>query len=52
MQEELEELQAEFTRFRSMFDRGILVQTLVATENLGKQFTELGMFMQAVSEQF
>ena len=59
VQEELEGLQTDFTRFRSMFDRGISVQTVTTVTNLSshledlvEQFTELGTFMQAVFEQF
>ena len=55
--EELETLQTDFNRFRSVFDRGISVQTMTAANNLSsqledlkKQFTELGTFMQAVFE--
>ena len=58
-QEELEKLQADFDKFRSMFDRGISVQTMITANNLasrledlGKQLTELGTFIQAVFEQF
>ena len=58
-QDELETLQTDFDRFRSMFDRGISVQTVTTANNLSshledlvKQFMELGMFMQAVFEQF
>ena len=58
-QEELEKLQTEFDRFRSVFDRGISVQTVTTVTNLSshledlvEQFTELGTFMQAVFEQF
>ena len=51
MQEELEELQTDFTRFRTMFDRGISVQTMITVEDLRKLITELGMFRQAVFEQ-
>ena len=58
-QDELETLQTDFDRFRSMFDRGISVQTVTIANNLSshledlvKQFTELGTFMQAVFEQF
>ena len=57
--EELEELQADFDMFRSVFDRSISVQTMITANNLAsrledlrKQFTELGTFMQAVFEQF
>ena len=59
MQEELKGLQADFDRFRSMFDRGVSVQTVITAsdlasrlEDLREQFTELGTFMQAVFEQF
>ena len=51
-QEELEELQSDFDRFRSTFDRGVSVQALITAADLRKLITELGMFMQAVSEQF
>ena len=57
--EELEELQADFDTFRSVFDRSISVQTMITANNLAsrledlrEQFTELGTFMQAVFEQF
>ena len=59
MQEELKGLQTDFTRFKSMFDRGISVQTITAANNLSsqledlkKQFTELGTFIQAVFKHF
>ena len=58
-QDELETLQTDFDRFRSVFDRGISVQTMTAANNLSsqledlkKQFTELGTFIQAVFKQF
>ena len=58
-QEELQKLQTDFDKFRSMFDRGISVQTMITANNLasrledlGKQLTELSMFIQAVFEQF
>ena len=57
--EELEKLQTDFNKFRSTFDRGISVQTLVTTENIGSRFKdferllmELGTFTQVVFEQF
>ena len=53
--EELDGLQTEFDRFRSTFDRGISVQTMITANNLTsqledlrKQFTEFGTFIQAV----
>ena len=56
-QDELENLQTDFNRFRSMFDRGISVQTMTAANNLSshledlvKRFTELGTFIRAVFE--
>ena len=56
-QEELENLQTDFDRFRSVFDRGISVQNMIIAndlasrlEDIGKQFTELGKFVQAVFE--
>ena len=56
-QEELEKLQTEFDRFRSVFDRGISVQNMIIAndlasrlEDIGKQFTELGTFIRAVFE--
>ena len=58
-QEELEKLEADFNRFRRVFDRGISVQTMTAANNLSsqledlkKQFTELGTFIQAVFKHF
>ena len=51
MQEELKGLQTDFTRFKSMFDRGISVQTMVTVEDLKKLITELGTLRQAVFEQ-
>ena len=58
-QEELENLQTEFDRFRSVFDRGISVQNMIIVndlaarlKDLGEQFTELGTFIQAVFERF
>ena len=58
-QEELQKLQTDFDKFRSVFDRGISVQTMITANNLAsrledlrEQFTELGTFMQAVFEQF
>ena len=58
-QDEFEELQTDLDRFRSVFDRGISVQTMITANNLAsrledlrEQFTELGTFMQAVFEQF
>ena len=51
-QDELESLQKDFDRFRSTFDRGISVQSMITAEDLRKLITELGMFIQAVSEQF
>ena len=57
--EELEKLQTDFNKFRSTFDRGISVQTLVTTENIRSRFKdferlliELGTFTQVVFEQF
>ena len=50
--EELEGLQTEFDRFRSTFDHGISVQTMITVEDLRKLITELGMFIQAGFEQF
>ena len=54
-QEELEKLEADFNRFRRVFDRGISVQTMTAANNLSsqledlkKQFTELGVFIPAL----
>ena len=52
MQEELKGLQADFDRFRSMFDRGVSVQALITAADLSKLITELGMFIQAGFEQF
>ena len=56
--EELETLQTDFNRFRSVFDRGISVRTMITANNLasrledlGKQFTEFGTFIRAVFEQ-
>ena len=56
-QEELKNLQTEFDKFRSVFDRGISVQNMIIAndlasrlEDIGKQFTELGKFVQAVFE--
>ena len=51
-QEELEELQSDFDRFRSTFDRGVSVQALITAADLRKLITELGMFIQAGFEQF
>ena len=58
-QEELEKLEADFNRFRRVFDRGISVQTMTAANNLSsqledlkKQFMKLGTFIQAVFKQF
>ena len=51
-QEELEELQSDFDRFRSTFDRGVSVQALITAADLSKLITELGMFIQAGFEQF
>ena len=57
--EELEELQADFDRFRSVFDRSISVQTVITAsdlasrlEDLRKLFKELGTVIQAIFEQF
>ena len=44
-QEELEELQSDFDRFRSTFDRGVSVQGLITAADLRKLITELGMFI-------
>ena len=59
MQEELKGLQADFNRFRSMFDRGVSVQTVITAsdlasrlEDLRKLFKELGTVIQAIFEQF
>ena len=50
--EELEMLQTDFNRFRSVFDHGISVQTMITVNNLaswledlGKQFTKFGTFI-------
>ena len=51
MQEELKGLQTDFTRFKSMFDHSISVQTMVTVEDLKKLITELGTLRQAVFEQ-
>ena len=58
-QEELEELQSDFDRFRSTFDRGVSVQTVITAsdlasrlEDLRKLFKELGTVIQAIFEQF
>ena len=55
--EELEMLQTDFNRFRSVFDHGISVRTMITANNLasrledlGKQFTEFGTFIRAVFE--
>ena len=52
-QDELEKLQADFDRFRGMFDCGISAMTTgndltSRLEDLGKQFTELGTFIPAL----
>ena len=46
VQEELEELQTDFTRFRSMFDRGVSVQTLVTVKDIESQLKDLSMYAQ------
>ena len=50
--EELETLQTDFNRFRSVFNCGISVWTMITVNNLasqledlGKQFTEFGTFI-------
>ena len=55
--EELETLQTDFNRFRSVFDRSISVRTMITANNLAsrledlrKQFTEFGTFIRAVFE--
>ena len=57
--EELKMLQTDFNRFRSVFDRGISVQTVITASNLAsrledlrKLFKELGTVIQAIFEQF
>ena len=47
VQEELKELQIDFTRFRTMFDRGVSVQTLVTAKDIESQLKDLSKHPQA-----
>ena len=47
VQEELEELQTDLTRFRTMFDRGVSVQTLVTAKDIESQLKDLSTYARA-----